>query len=59
VFKGDDRWRALQIPSGDTFAWGESSTYVRRPPYFDGMELKPRRRPTSTARGCWRSSATR
>jgi aconitate hydratase len=41
VFKGDDQWRALQIPSGDTFAWGADSTYVRRPPYFDGMELRP------------------
>src|ERR1700684_990659 len=37
VFKGDDNWRGLQIPQGDTFDWGENSTYVRRPPYFDGM----------------------
>jgi aconitate hydratase len=41
VFKGDDRWRALQIPSGATFDWAADSTYVRRPPYFDGMQLTP------------------
>jgi aconitate hydratase len=41
VFKGDDNWRGLQIPEGDTFAWGEDSTYVRRPPYFDGMPTEP------------------
>jgi aconitate hydratase len=41
VFKGDEQWRALQIPSGSTFEWADSSTYVRRPPYFDGMELMP------------------
>jgi aconitate hydratase len=41
VFKGDDNWRGLQIPAGDTFDWGENSTYVRRPPYFDGMPTEP------------------
>ncbi len=41
VFEGDDRWRALDVPSGDTFAWGEDSTYVRKPPYFEGMPDKP------------------
>ncbi len=41
VFKGDDNWRGLQIPEGDTFDWGENSTYVRRPPYFDGMPAEP------------------
>jgi aconitate hydratase len=41
VFKGDDNWRGLSIPEGDTFAWGQESTYVRRPPYFDGMTLEP------------------
>ncbi len=41
VFEGDDRWRALDVPGGDTFAWGEDSTYVRKPPYFDGMPDKP------------------
>ncbi|NKY42889.1 aconitate hydratase AcnA [Nocardia cerradoensis] len=41
VFKGDERWRNLDTPSGDTFAWDENSTYVRKAPYFDGMELEP------------------
>ncbi|HUY52911.1 MAG TPA: aconitate hydratase AcnA [Streptosporangiaceae bacterium] len=41
VFEGDDRWRALEVPSGDTFAWDAGSTYVRRPPYFEGMTDKP------------------
>ncbi len=41
VFHGDDNWRALDIPAGDTFAWAGDSTYVRRPPYFDGMPTEP------------------
>jgi aconitate hydratase A / 2-methylisocitrate dehydratase len=41
VFAGDDNWRGLEIPEGDTFAWGEESTYVRRPPYFDDMPTEP------------------
>jgi aconitate hydratase len=41
VFEGDDRWKGLQVPSGDTFAWADESTYVRRPPYFDGMDAEP------------------
>jgi aconitate hydratase len=41
VFQGDDRWRAMEVPEGDTFAWDAESTYVRRPPYFEGMTEKP------------------
>jgi aconitate hydratase len=41
VFAGDERWRSLETPEGDTFAWDEDSTYVRRPPYFDGMPEEP------------------
>jgi aconitate hydratase len=41
VFAGDDRWRELDVPPGDTFAWDPGSTYVRRPPYFDGMPAQP------------------
>jgi aconitate hydratase len=41
VFVGDDRWRELDVPAGDTFAWDTGSTYVRKPPYFDGMPDKP------------------
>ncbi len=41
VFAGDERWRSLPTPEGDTFAWDEDSTYVRKPPYFDGMSMDP------------------
>jgi aconitate hydratase len=41
VFAGDENWRALEAPSGDLFAWEPESTYVRRPPYFDGMAREP------------------
>ncbi len=41
VFAGDEHWRALSTPEGDTFAWDEESTYVRKPPYFDGMGATP------------------
>jgi aconitate hydratase len=41
VFLGDDNWRGLDVPDGDTFEWAETSTYVRRPPYFDGMPAAP------------------
>ncbi len=41
VYTGDDTWRALEVPSGDLYDWQEDSTYVRRPPYFDGMPLEP------------------
>ena len=41
VFEGDERWRGLRVPEGDTFAWEDESTYVRRPPYFDGMPVEP------------------
>jgi aconitate hydratase len=41
VFDGDDNWRGLEIPSGDIFAWDETSTYVRRAPYFEGMPREP------------------
>ncbi|MEV6769420.1 aconitate hydratase [Nocardia sp. NPDC051030] len=41
VFQGDERWRGLNTPEGDTFAWDENSTYVRKAPYFDGMKMEP------------------
>ena len=37
VFAGDERWRSLPTPEGSTFEWDPDSTYVRKPPYFDGM----------------------
>jgi aconitate hydratase len=41
VFAGDERWRSLPTPTGDVFAWDPESTYVRKPPYFDGMDREP------------------
>src|SRR6204780_2022454 len=41
VFTGDDNWRGLSVPEGDPYAWDDASTYVRRPPYFDGMPVEP------------------
>ena len=41
VFAGDDRWRSLPTPEGDTFEWESDSTYVRKAPYFDGMPATP------------------
>ena len=41
VFSGDARWQALPVPAGSRYAWDDSSTYVRRPSFFDGMQLEP------------------
>ena len=41
VFAGDDRWRSLSTPEGNTFEWDPDSTYVRKPPYFEGMPEEP------------------
>jgi aconitate hydratase len=41
VFTGDEAWRELPVPEGDLFAWDPDSTYVRNPPYFDGMSPEP------------------
>ena len=41
VFAGDERWKALPTPTGETFTWDASSTYVRKPPYFEGMAASP------------------
>ncbi len=41
VFAGDERWRGLSTPDGKTFEWDDKSTYVRKAPYFDGMEMEP------------------
>ncbi len=41
VFTGDARWQELDVPAGDVFAWDDASTYVRKPPYFDGMPAQP------------------
>ena len=41
VFEGDDRWKSLPTPKGAVFEWDPKSTYVRKPPYFDGMKKTP------------------
>ena len=41
VFDGDQRWTSLPTPDGDVFEWDAKSTYVRKPPYFDGMPAEP------------------
>ena len=41
VFAGDERWQSLPTPEGDTFEWDGESTYVRKPPYFEGMTMEP------------------
>ena len=42
VFEGDHRWKSLDTPTGKTFDWDPKSTYVRKPPYFDGMPAQPK-----------------
>jgi aconitate hydratase len=41
VYHGDDRWRSLPVPKGETYTWETDSTYIRRAPYFDDMSLHP------------------
>lgn len=40
IFDGDERWQALETPTGSTFEWDDKSTYVRKPPYFEGMTME-------------------
>ncbi|WP_372612551.1 hypothetical protein [Halomonas sp.] len=41
VYAGDERWQGMEVPEGDTFEWQPESTYVRKPPFFDGMGRNP------------------
>jgi aconitate hydratase len=41
VFGGDARWQSLNVPTGDRFVWEEDSTYIRNPPFFEGLSLEP------------------
>ncbi len=41
VFDGDERWNSLDVPEGETFAWDDDSTYVRKPPFFEGIDAEP------------------
>ena len=57
VFDGDERWRAIKVPTGKTYAWDKASTYVKNPPYFDGMTMTPdgigRHLPGAACWRCW------
>jgi aconitate hydratase len=46
VFRGDEFWQGVPVSAGTRFSWDPESTYVRRPPYFDGMSIKPPGMPT-------------
>jgi aconitate hydratase len=41
VFQGEESWRSLPVPEGDLYAWDDNSTYVKNPPFFDGMKIDP------------------
>jgi aconitate hydratase len=41
VYRGDEHWRGLPVPKGETYTWEKNSTYIRKAPFFDGMALKP------------------
>jgi aconitate hydratase len=49
VFKGDERWQAIQVSGGDTYRWSAASTYVQNPPYFEGITMTPQ--PVTDIRG--------
>ncbi len=41
VFRGDSRWQSIQVPAGELYKWDPASTYIKEPPYFEGMKLRP------------------
>ncbi len=41
VFEGDERWKSIKVSAGKVYAWDDKSTYVKNPPYFDGMTMRP------------------
>jgi len=41
VYDGDERWQAIKVPAGKVYSWDERSTYVKNPPYFEGMTMRP------------------
>jgi aconitate hydratase len=41
VYEGDERWKSLDVPASAAYTWSDTSTYVRKPPYFEGMEMTP------------------
>ena len=57
VFQGDERWRSLSVPKGQTYAWEKDSTYIRRAPYFDDMKVQPS--PVEDIQDCPRAGRAR
>ena len=51
VFEGDETWNALPVPEGERYAWDDDSTYVKRPPYFEGMPRRAALDASSTIEG--------
>ena len=43
VYRGDERWRKIEIKGGETYGWPAGSTYIQNPPYFTGMTMEPAR----------------
>ena len=58
VFKGDEKWRAVETTDSETYDWPPTSTYIQNPPYFQGMSRSPGSSPTSRGRASSRCSAT-
>jgi hypothetical protein len=58
VFKGDEKWQAVETTDSLTYDWPATSTYVQNPPYFQGMAAEPGTISISTVRGFWRCWAT-
>ena len=61
VFEGDEDWNELEVPEGDRYAWDEDSTYVKRPPYFEGMDAEPDEEfeqvPARRCSPCWATAS--
>ena len=58
VFKGDEKWQAVEVTESETYDWPPSSTYIQNPPYFQGMSKTPGVIRISRARGFWPFWAT-
>ena len=59
VFTGDETWQSMPSPEGELFEWEADSTYVRQPPYFDGMQQEPGVVADIAGARCSSGSATR
>ena len=52
VYKGDERWQQIKIPDGKLYDWNDASTYIKKAPFFEGMEVEPPGIPTINAARC-------